>query len=618
MLIRELVTRFGFDVDQQALRTINDQIGKITAGLGIAGAAALAIPISLVRSTMETQQALGELASLGVKDLALLDDAARRFSNRFAGTTKAQFIQAAYDVRSAISTMTDEQVAGFTAVAAMTAKATKATVNEMVGLFTTGYGIFKSQYDKLTDLEFGEALSGGIAQSVQQFKTTGTGMEGAIRSLGATAAVANVPMGEQLAILGSLQQTMPGAEAGTLYKAFILNAGKAGKALNLAFIGQDGRLKNILEIIAELRKEFPDLSDAAASMKIKEAFGSDEAYRFVAQLAGQTDALAAGIQSVNDAIDRGPRTAKTMADAINQGPKAAFDILAQQLQNLREELGKPLLPGAAKVFEFLGGSAEADGLIVQLQEFVKTHPNVSAGINAVLVGFGLLFSGLSAVLVPIAALSIAWPTITAGAILLKGALAFLLIPLTALASWLGISAIATLGLIALFPLLFAAFMLFADDVINWVQGNKSLLGEYLGDWESFGDDLLNFFADIGLKIDKFWRGVWDGITGAFSTGARTALGAVTGLLDYIPGVSAFTGAMGAGPGGAVDPSSMRPVNGGGTSNNVTVNANVQIPPGTTPEAARDFREGAKVFGDTAASDLSRFIANGRNDFARVE
>ena len=44
--------------------------------------------LSPVEATFETRRAIGELASLGVKDLGVVEDAARQFSDQWAGTTK--------------------------------------------------------------------------------------------------------------------------------------------------------------------------------------------------------------------------------------------------------------------------------------------------------------------------------------------------------------------------------------------------------------------------------------------------------------------------------------------------------------------------------------------------
>ena len=187
--------------------------------------------LSPVEATFETRRAIGELASLGVKDLGVVEDAARQFSDQWAGTTKADFIAAAYDIKSGIATLSDEGVAEFTSLAGLTAKATKSTVGEMTSLFATGYGIYKNYYDDMSDIEFGEMFSAGIAKSVQQFKTTGSEMASSIESLGASATNANVPLEEQLTILGMLQGTMSGSEAGTKYAAFLGAAAKGGDAL---------------------------------------------------------------------------------------------------------------------------------------------------------------------------------------------------------------------------------------------------------------------------------------------------------------------------------------------------------------------------------------------------
>lgn len=146
------------------------KIGGWALGVGtaLAGFAALT-----VKSTTETTKALGEMASLGFIDLQSLEKGAGEFSSQFAGVTKPDFIAAAYDIKSGIASLSDVAVGQFTKIAALTAKATKASVAEMTSLFATGYGIYKDFYGNLSDFEFGEFFSGGIAESVRAFKTTG-------------------------------------------------------------------------------------------------------------------------------------------------------------------------------------------------------------------------------------------------------------------------------------------------------------------------------------------------------------------------------------------------------------------------------------------------------------
>ena len=150
--------------------------------------------IAPVKSIFATQDALAELSSLGVESLGAVEDAAKQFTSTWAGTSKAEFISAAYDIKSGIASLSDEGITEYTRLAGITAKATKATVGQMTDLFATGYGIYKGYYEDLSDIEFAEMFSGGISQSVKQFKTNGSEMASAISALGGSATQANVPL----------------------------------------------------------------------------------------------------------------------------------------------------------------------------------------------------------------------------------------------------------------------------------------------------------------------------------------------------------------------------------------------------------------------------------------
>ena len=267
--------------------------GMAKTGMGMAavGGEITSAVLAPVEATFETRRALGELSSLGIQDLDALEDAARSFSDQWAGTTKADFITAAYDIKSGISSLTDEGVAQYTTLAGVTAKATKSTIGEMTDLFATGYGIYKDFYSDLSDMEFGEMFSAGIAESVRAFKTSGSGMAQAIKTLGASATTAQVPLEEQLAILGSLQATMSGSEAGTKYKAFLRSAAKGGEALGLSFTDANNQLLSMPEILELLRGKFGDTMDAAEKMELQKAFGDAEAVALIDLLYNKTGDL---------------------------------------------------------------------------------------------------------------------------------------------------------------------------------------------------------------------------------------------------------------------------------------------------------------------------------------
>ena len=340
-----VASKVGADVSRlDALSQTFGNFAKAGAVMQEAGSQITGAVLAPVEATFETQRALGELSSLGVKDLDALEGAARKFSDQWSGTTKADFISAAYDIKSGISTLSDEGVAEFTGLAALTAKATKATAAEMTSLFASGYGIYKGYYDDLTDIQFGEMFSAGIAESVRAFKTSGSGMAQGIQSLGASATTANVPLEEQLAILGMLQATMGGAEAGTKYKAFLRSAAKGGEALGLSFLGANNQLLSMPESLGQLRGKFGETMDAAEKMELQKAFGDTEAVALIDLLYSKTGDLQDNILNLYDAMGQGTGVAQDMASAIQETDPERFARLQQRIHNVAESIGSSLLP----------------------------------------------------------------------------------------------------------------------------------------------------------------------------------------------------------------------------------------------------------------------------------
>ena len=340
-----IASRVGADVSKMdALGATFGNVAKSGAVMQEMGSQITGAVLAPVEATFETRRAIGELASLGVKDLEAVENAARNFSDQWAGTTKAGFISAAYDIKSGIASLSDEGVAQFTELSGLTAKATKSTIGEMTSLFATGYGIYKGYYDDLTDLEFGEMFSAGIARSVQQFKTDGSQMASAIQTLGASATTSNVPLEEQLSILGMLQATMSGSEAGTKYKAFLRSATKGGEALGLSFTDANNQLLSMPEILDLLRGKFGETMDAAEKMELQKAFGDTEAVALIDLLYNKTDDLQGNILDMYDALGSGTGVATEMANAINETEPERFERLTQRIQNVKESIGNSLLP----------------------------------------------------------------------------------------------------------------------------------------------------------------------------------------------------------------------------------------------------------------------------------
>lgn len=359
---------------------------KAGAAMAGVGAGITGLCMKTVTATFDTQNALGELSSLGVKDLKAVEDAAKSFSDTWAGTSKADFITASYDIKSGIASLTDEGVAQFTQLAALTGKATKSTTEEMGSLFATGYGIYKGFYDDMSDLEFGEMFSAGIATAVKNYKTSGSEMASAISALGATATNANVPLDEQLAILGQLQTTMSGSEAATKYKSFLNQASSAGEKLGLTFLDTNNQLLSMPEILTELKGKYGDTIDAVEKRELKEAFGTDEAVALIDLLYNNVETLDSGIQDLQGSMKNGISVTEEMAEAINNTPEQKFQVLKQQIHNNVEELGNGLLPAVNNTMDKVGGLIKKGSeWISNNQETVQSIMNIALKLGVFLV-----------------------------------------------------------------------------------------------------------------------------------------------------------------------------------------------------------------------------------------
>lgn len=494
--------------------------GAVMTGMGTAITTAC---LSTAAATFDTQDALAEVSSLGVKDLATLEAAAKNFSDTWAGTTKSDFISASYDIKSGIASLTDEGVAQYTELAGLTAKATKATTADMTSLFATGYGIYKGFYSDLSDMEFGEMFSAGIATAVKNYKTSGTQMADSIKTLGASATNANVPMEEQLAILGQLQATMSGSEAGTKYKAFLNAAVGAGSKLGLTFTDSNNQLLSMPEILEKLHGKYGDTIDAMEKKQLKEAFGTDEAIALIDLLYNNTDQLKTGIEDLQTSMDNGISETEQMAEAINNTPAQKFELLKQQMHNATEELGRGLLPGINNTLDAVSTLVQrGSDWVANNQETVSTIMNIVMYLGIFLIAAGTLaavIGTLGKAMTSLSSVTKLAQTATSGfgGVLLKSPIAW--------------AVAAILGLIAVFKAcggdasqLGTMFQSAFSKIRSVVQNVLSAVMAQLPGFLQFGLDLL---ANI-------INGIASGLPDLISAGSMAIQGLLGGITQMLP------------------------------------------------------------------------------------
>ena len=319
-------------------KSARSAFADIGAGaLGVAGAG-IAMK-SLLDPAIQMDRALGEVRSLGVADSALSDlsNTALKFSVQY-GRSAAEFVSASYDIQSAIAGLSGAELSDFTKSAGVLAAATKSNTATITDYMGTMYNVFQKTADAMGKSNWVKVLAGQTATAVQMFKTTGDQMSAAFKSIGANATSAGIAMNEQMAILGTLQATMSGSEAGTKYKAFLAGVGNAQKSLGLKFTDSQGQMLGMIDILDQLKGKFGETMDVAESDALKKAFGSDEAVSLIKQLMANTGGLAKSIQDLGDisGMKKAEDMAKSMVDP--------WQRLGKGFNAVKIAIGRGLLP----------------------------------------------------------------------------------------------------------------------------------------------------------------------------------------------------------------------------------------------------------------------------------
>ncbi|MHA9726893.1 phage tail tape measure protein [Vibrio parahaemolyticus] len=369
--------------------------GALTDSVGV-GAAIFGVK-KLVDAYGEVGSAQGEIQSLGIspEGIEKITKAAKEFSNEWAGTTTTDFIKASYDIKSGISSLSDEAVGEFTKMAAMTATGTKSTVATMTDLFATGYSIYREQFnqfgeetiagwDKLSnaekDMEFGKYLSAGISASVQQFKTDGDKISQFMQTLGASATQAKQSFAEQLAVGGMLSSTFQGGQAATKYQQFLANAGRAAGKLGIQVHDANGDLLSTVDIMTAISDKYGGTLNDLDKQELKEAFGTKEAVDMIDMLLPKLDELKDKTVVMQGELGKGLETTKVMAESIGKGTGESFEILGQRIFNMTANIGALFAPTMVTIADLIGSAA------IAVAEFTEKFPFLSQVLAYVVVG----------------------------------------------------------------------------------------------------------------------------------------------------------------------------------------------------------------------------------------
>jgi len=383
--------------------TTRIQSGYRKIGYGAAGLAGTGYALdNLLQPTKEMQAAIGSLKSLDVTDetLSKLTKTSLQFSTQF-GESSSEFVNSAYQIQSAISGLTGNELPDFTRASAILAKGTKADMGTITDYVGTMYNIFQKQADAMGRSDWINMLAGQTAIAVNIFKAEGNEIAAAFQNLGALASSKGIALSEQLAVIGNLKGALPGPEAGTAYRSFLEKVFEAQDKLNLKFVDSQNHMLPMVDILTKIRGKYGDLSDETKAFEVSKAFGkSPEAMKLITALIKNIDGLNSSMGQIGD------KDAFARATKMAQAMTMPWDRATQGAKSLQTIIGMQLLPEINLFFDKINGGIET------LSRWSDLFPELTRFVSLAVLGIFGLIAGLSALSVVVGVVSIAWIGLT--------------------------------------------------------------------------------------------------------------------------------------------------------------------------------------------------------------
>nr|WP_075519270.1 phage tail tape measure protein [Moritella viscosa]SHO14215.1 Prophage PSPPH06, tail tape measure protein, TP901 family [Moritella viscosa] len=376
-------------INQLSAQTASAQNQMMSGFMGTAGGA-IAL-VSSLSPAIDHVAALGEVQTLGVanEDLTKLTKTAFEFTTQFGGNS-AEFVRSAYDIQSAISGLTGDELASFTKASNVLAVATKADASTITSYMGAMYGIFEKTANKMGKSDWVDQIAGQTAKAVQMYKTTGAEMESAFSSLGAKATNRGIDAAEQFAVLGELQLVLKsGSEAGTKYASFIDGIGKAQKKLGIELTNSQGDMLSMDIVLERINQRLAGVGSVARGDILNTAFGSTDAAGVVDILSTKTAKLKQGISELTSVTDASK--ASEMANII----ATPWDRFSGSLNGAATAMGQAVLPIIEPVVDML--VAMLGGVIWLTQEF-PTLTGVLGAAAVGVIGLMMAFSAMNMII----------------------------------------------------------------------------------------------------------------------------------------------------------------------------------------------------------------------------
>ena len=346
---------------------------KKIGGGGLALFAVAKSITALLSPAEEMERALKNASIGGVSSINELRTAAKKFSAEY-GTSAIDFVNSASSIKSALAGISDHDVPQATAAMNMLSRATGESVDTSTAYIEQMASNYKNTANKIGQLNFARHAAGIAAYAKNNFNISTQQLQSMMQKTKGAAANNGVSMAEQSVVLSMASKSLGNGAAGS-YAALYKNLGKAGKELGLSFADANGKMLSMPEIIAKIQGKFgKDLSkNIKAQELLDKAFGSGA--DIVKTLANNSDELNQHVKEI------GKGQNFKLMQKMAQGNVKPLERINAQFMNIKESLGRALLPVLTPVMKTIGG------LIGKFSKWLEMFPNLAKWLGIVTVAF---------------------------------------------------------------------------------------------------------------------------------------------------------------------------------------------------------------------------------------
>jgi len=362
------------------------QQGYQKIGYGVAGLFSVGYAFEkMLDPAKEMRTAVGTIASLGVENKALID--LRKTATATAvqyGLDAIKIVDSSYKLQSAINGIKGNELSMLANKSALLATATKGGLESTNAYVGQMFNIHSLEADAIGKTAFMNKLISKTAKAVQLFNTDGTQMGEAMKNIGKQATAMQVPLEEQLAVMGFLQNTMvQGGRSGNAYSAFLANISKAEGVLGMKFTDTQNKALPMVDIITKLQGKFGDLSKAGDQEMLQKAFGKN-GQQVLAAMAGSLDTFKGNLDSIKNV--KGLDDITKMANAIVD----PWDRSAAAVKRFQIAFGENLLKVFSPVYD------QVTLTMNKLSQWMDMFPHLTGWVVKGVVGIGVLIASISA------------------------------------------------------------------------------------------------------------------------------------------------------------------------------------------------------------------------------